>query len=45
MTQNSNQTASVVEVCMAPLEIQAWLQQIVDAFHRRDVERLAADWP
>jgi nuclear transport factor 2 (NTF2) superfamily protein len=29
---------------MAPLEIEAWLQEIVDAFHQQDVERLAADW-
>jgi hypothetical protein len=44
MTQDSNQTAATVAVCMTPQKIEAWLQEIVDAFHQQDVERLAADW-
>jgi nuclear transport factor 2 (NTF2) superfamily protein len=44
MTQDSSQTAATVEVCLAPQKIKVWLQEIVDAFHQQDVERLAADW-
>ncbi len=44
MNQDSIQTAGTVAVCLAPREIRAWLQEIVDAFHQQDVERLAADW-
>jgi nuclear transport factor 2 (NTF2) superfamily protein len=44
MTQDSNQTSGTVVVCLTPREIKVWLQEIVDAFHQQDVERLAADW-
>jgi nuclear transport factor 2 (NTF2) superfamily protein len=44
MTQDTSKTAGKVSVCLMPQEIKAWLQEIVDAFHQQDLERLAADW-
>lgn len=44
MTQDSKEIAGMVSVCLMPREIRTWLKDIVDAFHRQDVESLAADW-
>lgn len=44
MTLDSKDAAGTVEVCLMPGEIKTWLQEIVDAFHQQDVERLAEDW-